>query len=225
MKDRRLFFRILGGLLVGCLVMAWVDGSLRPGYGVKSCIKLLLFSGLAWGLYFRGHPGESAALFRRGPGLKRGLLGGAGVSALILGGYALLAPVLDLSQVAPSLEADLGVTAGNFLWVALYISLVNSLLEEFFFRGFGFLILSRACSTVVASLVSAALFALYHVAMMVGWVAWPVLVLAILGLLAAGLLFNELDRRTGSLWTSWLIHLGANVSINAVGFLLLNDFQ
>ena len=32
----------------------------------------------------------------------------------------------------------MGVNAGNFVFVALYISIVNSLLEEFFFRGFAF---------------------------------------------------------------------------------------
>ena len=31
------------------------------------------------------------------------------------------------------------VMAGNFLYVSLYISLMNSFLEEFFFRGFGFI--------------------------------------------------------------------------------------
>ena len=221
MKNRSIISKILMGLLAGCLVMAWVDGSLRPGYGVKSCIKLVLFLGLPWGLYFRSQPGAWKALFRRGPGLKLGLLGGAGVFGLILGGYFLLAPMLDLSQVALSLEADLGVTADNFFWVAGYIAFANSLLEEFFFRGFGFLCLSRHLKVLPSSLLSAACFALYHVAMMVGWVPWQLLTLAILGLLAAGLLFNALDRRSGTLWPSWLVHLGANLAINGVGCVLL----
>lgn len=221
MKERPAIFSILSGLVLGCLMMAWVDAGLRPGYGLKSLMKLLLFLGLSWGLYFRNHPRALRDLFHRGRGWHLALLGGLAVYALILGGYLLLAPVLDLSQVAPSLEADLGVTAGNFLWVAVYISFVNSLLEEFFFRGFGFLILSAYLKGPVASVVSACCFALYHVAMMVGWVSWPLLTLAIVGLLAAGLLFCEIDRRTGTLWASWLVHMGANFAINTVGCMLL----
>ena len=37
----------------------------------------------------------------------------------------------------------MGITAGNFLWVAIYISVMNSFLEEFFFRGFGFITLKK----------------------------------------------------------------------------------
>ena len=38
-------------------------------------------------------------------------------------------------------------------------------------------------------------------------------------LAAAGLLFNWLDRE-GSLWSAWLVHMGANLAINTIGLRL-----
>ena len=39
------------------------------------------------------------------------------------------------------------------------------------------------------------------------------------GLTAAGLFFNWLDRE-GSVLPSWLVHMGANLGTNGVGFIL-----
>lgn len=51
------------------------------------------------------------------------------------------------------------------------------------------------------------------------WGAPGLITLMAAGLAAAGLLFNWLDR-DGSLFPSWLVHMGANLGTNAVGFLL-----
>ena len=75
----------------------------------------------------------------------------------------------------------------------------------------------------MASLFSAAAFALYHTAMMIGWFPPAVFLLALLGLTVGGLLFNRLNRTDGSIWTSWLVHMFANFAINTVGFLLFSQ--
>ncbi len=109
----------------------------------------------------------------------------------------------------------MGVTGNNFWLVSLYIAFVNSFLEEFFFRGFGFLSLGEALGPKAAYLFSSLLFALYHVAIMASWFS-----LALFLLLTAGLLFNWLDSRTNSLYPSWFVHICANLAINSIGFLL-----
>lgn len=114
----------------------------------------------------------------------------------------------------------MGVTPGNFVLVSLYIALVNSLLEEFFFRGFGFLALRQQAGQRGANLFSAGAFALYHVAIMTSWFSLPLFLLLITSLFVAGLLFNWLDARSGSLYPSWLVHICANFAVNTVGFLL-----
>lgn len=221
MKHRRENLLILGIVVVSCLAMGMVDAVLRPGYLVKSILKLSLFLGLPYLLYYRGRRGELKSLFTWSRRSFYAVALGLGVYGLILGGYFLLAGIFDFSMVTGALKSDLGVDARNFVFVALYISFVNSLLEEFFFRGFGFLTLGKYVPERAAGWISAGSFALYHVAMLLGWFRWDLLTLLIAGLLAAGLVFNWCNRRTGTLWFSWFLHMFANFSINTVGFLLL----
>lgn len=213
-------WRILLALLVGCAAMGLVDAVIRPGYLVKSLVKLVLFLGLPWFSYYCTRRTELRALFRwQGLGIKPIALG-LGVYGLVLGLYFTIGRFFDFTMVTGALQTELGVNAGNFLFVSLYISFVNSLLEEFFFRGFGFLSLRRHLSRGVAYALSALSFALYHVAMMVGWFRLDLLTLLIALLTAAGLFLDFFDRKSESLYFSWFIHMFANFSINTVGFLL-----
>ena len=205
--------------------MAWVESVLRPTYPVKSALKLLAFGG-AVVLY---------VLLRRDKGLLRcfrrpsrqalvpGIFLAAGVFGLILGGYALLAPWLDLSAITGNLGAKEGITAATFPLAALYITFVNSLLEEVFFRGFSFLALRQAGCPRLAWVFSALAFALYHVAIMDGWFSPVLFLLLTAALAAAGLLFNWLDRE-GTLWPAWLVHMGANLAINTIALHLFGYF-
>lgn len=208
-------------VLLGCAAMTLVDGVLRPPYAVKSAVKLALFllAPLLYG-YAAGKDGYRALFRIQRRALLRVLALGFGVFALILGAYFALRSVSDFSAVAALLGKNAGVTAENFLWVSLYISFVNSLLEEFFFRGFAFLVLRRYAGERFACVFSALSFALYHTAMMLGWFPPLLFLLALAGLTAGGVLFNLLDARAGTIFPSWAVHIFANLAINTVGFIL-----
>lgn len=208
-------------VLLGCAAMAVVDGVLRPPYAVKSAVKLALFllAPLLYG-YAAGKDGYRALFRIQRRALLRVLALGFGVFALILGAYFALRSVFDFSAVTALLGKNAGVTAENFLWVSLYISFVNSLLEEFFFRGFAFLVLRRYAGERFACVFSALSFALYHTAMMLGWFPPLLFLLALAGLTAGGVLFNLLDARAGTIFPSWAVHIFANLAINTVGFIL-----
>ena len=219
MKTRRNL--ILAITAFGCLGMGLVDAVIQPGYAVKSAIKLVLFLVLPV-LY---------AIFDKGCDLKRlfipnkkGLLiaaaCGLGVYGVILGGYYLLGGFFDFSGLTTSLTASAGVDKDNFLFVALYISFINSLLEEFFFRGFAFLTLKRVSGRKLAYIASSLLFALYHVAMMIGWFSLPLLLLVLLGLFVGGVIFCFFNERYDNIYLSWLIHMFANFAINTIGMTL-----
>ena len=208
-------------VLLGCAAMTLVDGVLRPPYAVKSAVKLALFllAPLLYG-YAAGKDGYRALFRLQRRALLRVLALGFGVFALILGAYFALHSVFDFSAVTALLGKNAGVTAENFLWVSLYISFVNSLLEEFFFRGFAFLVLRRYAGERFACVFSALSFALYHTAMMLGWFPPLLFLLALAGLTAGGVLFNLLDARAGTIFPSWEVHIFANLAINMVGFIL-----
>ena len=204
--------QILCTIVLICLSMAFVEAVLQPGYAVKSAIKLLLFAAAVCAL------GDVRCWFRR-EGLGLGLLLGGGIFAVILLAFLLFRPFLDLDAIAAGLLGKEGISRENFLWVALYISIFNSLLEELLFRGLGYLELRRHAPVGFAMVFSAAAFAAYHVAILDGWFSWWVYGLCMLGLFVGGLIFNFLDRR-GSLLPSWLAHAGANLAINTVGLIM-----
>lgn len=211
-------------VVLGCVVMAWVEGGLRPTYPLKSAIKIAVFlsCGGAYALALgTDYPFRALRLPERGTGKGAAVLAG-GVFLLLLGGYALLSPWLDLSAVPDRLAEKEGITAAVFPLAALYISFGNSLLEEFFFRGFAFLALREAGWRRTAWLFSALAFALYHVCIMDGWFHPALLVLFTAALAGVGLLFSWLDRR-GSLWNAWLVHMAANLAINTIGMALLRQ--
>lgn len=212
---------ILFLVTAGCLTMAWTEGVLRPVYPVKSALKIAVFLGCT-GLYALTS-GDRSPFHTFRPPKRKALIPAAllalGVLIFLLGGYLLLSPWLDLSAIPENLAAKEGITPETFPLAALYITFCNSLLEEYFFRGFAFLTLYQLGYKRLACVFSALAFALYHVSITSNWGAPLLIVLMVAGLTAAGLLFNWLDRE-GSLLPSWLVHVGANLGTNAVGMIL-----
>lgn len=214
---------VIAAALVCCGVMAVVDGIIQPGYAVKSAIKIGVFALIPVGLTMlcKLTPLKEILKFRKkGVFLALGL--GVVIYGIILGGYFILRPYFDFSKIAGNLTQNAGVTKDNFLYVSLYISFVNSLLEEFFFRGFLFTNLKRNSGTAVAYSLSAVVFGLYHVAMMIGWFGFWLNALVMVGLFAGGVIFNWLNEKLGCIYASWLTHMFANFAINTIGFILLN---
>ena len=218
----RLWVVLLTGL-VCCGIMALVDGLWQPGYAVKSAVKLAVFGliPLVLTTVLKLISLKELFVFRK-KGFFTALGFGLGIYVLILGGYLALRNVFDFSKIAGSLTENAGVTKDNFLFVSLYISFVNSLLEEFFFRGFLFRNLKDPSRPVMAYGISAVLFAAYHIAMMIGWFGFGLNTLVLLGLTVGGLIFNWLNEKLGCIYGSWLTHMFANFAINTIGFLLLN---
>lgn len=217
--------RILCTVVIACCaVMAVVDAVLQPPYFVKSAIKIILFLLIPILLAKKLQFSPFACLRSNRSALLWGLGLGIGTLAVILGGYALLSPFLDLSAIPGALEKSVGVTADNFLYVSVYIALCNSLLEEFFFRGFAFLTLRQAVTSPFPWIFSAAAFAIYHAAIMKGWFSPVLMILTLSALFVCGLFFNWLDSKRERLWVSWLVHLFANMAINMIGMKLLGMF-
>lgn len=220
---KRLWVIMLAGL-IGCAAMALVDGLWQPGYWVKSAVKLGLFLALplaAAALGARDTLRALPRLFRpQRRTLRRAVWLGLGVFAVILGGYYTLGRFFDLTAITGALGDNVGVTGANFAFVAIYISFVNSLLEEFFFRGFLFLGMLDGAPRWLAHGYSAGLFALYHIAMMFGWGSPALIVLILAALFVGGLIFNRLNKASRCIWPSWLVHLCANLAINTIGFIL-----
>ena len=213
---------ILTVTVICCLIMALVDGVFRPGYALKSAIKISVFMLIPLiASRVDGHIRYLDLLRPKIKGLLPAIALGLGIYGIILGAYFIVRPFYDFSKIADALTSNAGVTKENFLYVSLYISFVNSFLEEFFFRGFVFTNLKNLSGRKLAYWFSSVAFSLYHVAMMIGWFSPILFLLVMAGLMIGGMIFNWLNEKLDTIYCSWLTHMFANFAINTVGFILL----
>ena len=205
------------------IAITFIDAFVHPNYFVKIPIKILFFLALPMLFFVKNKEAfrdfKKLFVFKKNGILKAFLLG-LGVYAVIVGGYFLTRNAIDFSNVTSSLTEGMGITAKNFIFVSLYISLMNSFLEEFFFRGFGFITLKKYTTRKVAYVFSSTLFAIYHVGMLVGMFECWALLLLLLGLIIGGCIFNYLNELNDNVYPSWFVHMFANFAINTVGFIL-----
>ena len=208
-------------VIVACIVMGIVDAVIQPGYAIKSAIKIIMFLliPIVYGLFLKEFNIKNLMKPDK-KGLCIALCLGFVIYGVVLGAYWIFKDVFDFSALTGSLNETTGVNKSNFIWVAIYISFVNSLLEEFFFRGFSFITLKKLTSRRFAYVFSSMAFALYHIAMMIGWFGLPVILISLVGLFIGGMIFNRFDEKSENIYLSWLIHMFANFATNTIGFIL-----
>lgn len=221
MKIRQLLLPLLAA--AGYLtVMTLVESVVQPGYLVKSLIKLLLTAvliGIACGVTHRA-PQEVIFLHRMKPARTLLILMGVMFAGVFLG-FLLLRNFMDLSLIRERLMAKEHLTKENCLFVFGYIAIVNSFLEEAFFRGFLGHALPEQIPDPWRIAFASLMFALYHIGIMGSWVNLGMLVLLTAGLAAVGAVMQLICDRFDSIKASWLVHGCANLAINVIGVYLI----
>ncbi|MET3575543.1 CPBP family intramembrane glutamic endopeptidase [Bhargavaea ullalensis] len=205
--------------VAGIAVLLWIEQGLGVPYLWKTAAKAALFLALPL-LVFR----KDARLFmkfsRTDPGrLKRALFVGAGVMAAVFAAFFLLRPFIDADALVGDLAGRAGVTGAVYPFVALYILFGNSLLEEFFFRGV--LPAQFRDRPRLGLIVPPLLFAVYHVSIFLAWFSLPILLLAVAGLAAGGIIFQLANGRVGTILPSWIIHMAADLAVLIIGAILI----
>lgn len=216
---------IILSLVVFSVAVTLVDALIHPEYFAKIFVKIVFF--LAFPLVYLFFNKEAShdffKLFKpKKKGLLTAFLLGLGIYIVITGGFLLTQNIFDYSAVTKNLESGMGITKDNFLYVALYISLLNSFLEEFFFRGFGFILMKKYTTRIFSYILSPILFAFYHVGMTFAMFDVALLLLVMTGLITGGMIFNYLNEKNENIYSSWFCHMFANFAINTCGFILFN---
>ncbi len=214
---------IMASVFVFSILVNLIDAVIKPNYFVKIPIKILFFLALPMVFFIVNKKkfGEFKKLFVfKKRGIIKSLLLGAAVYAVIMAAYFLLRNTIDFSKVTSSLTESMGITADNFICVSLYISLMNSFLEEFFFRGYGFITLKKYTNRKFAYIFSSCVFAVYHIGMLIGMFGVGALALLLFGLIAGGCIFNYLNEKNENIYSSWFVHMFANFAINTIGMIL-----
>jgi len=202
--------------------MYFIESVIRPVYIIKSIYKLAIFVvlPLIYSVFDNEKDFKEYFKIKNKNQIKTAVALGIGVFIFIQAGYFVLRGFIDLSNIAEVLENNLSINKDNFIFVSLYISFFNSLVEELFFRGFGFLTLKKYSSKKYSYIVSALAFSMYHISILSNWFNIFIYVIFIMGLFVTGLFFNFLNDANGNIYNSWIVHMLGNVSINIVGFVM-----
>lgn len=199
----------------------FIEQSVGVSYALKTALKIVLFLVIPF-VYVRFFAPRAAVVKRSSSSISfrkllPGILVGAFSFVAIMVVYALLAQHIDLASIALELQTKLGITPINFIFIGIYITLVNSLLEEYFFRNFIFLRLFGEGKRLVAYLYSSVLFALYHMAIFGQWFDASITALCLLGLFVIGLVWCRINSGSGHFYNSWIAHMLADVAVIIIG--------
>lgn len=237
--------REIAALTVACVfptVMAWIyfvalaantgessssaaSPALRGAYALG---KLVQFSFPLVYLYFAAPHSWSVRPPRFG-GLMLGLGFGALVAAAMLLLYfgLLRETLIEMGlerEVRSKLEEFGAATPYRFLGFAAYISIVHSLLEEYYWRWFVFRRLGSLCGLAPAMAISSLAFMAHHVIVLDVYLPGHFLTAVVpfsLAIAAGGAFWSWLYARTDSLVAVWLSHVIIDAGIMVIGFDLL----
>lgn len=199
--------------IISLMLLLWIEQGLTVAYTTKTIAKILLFVGIPLMLFYK--KGFPFLLFKKvdRKSSSAAILVGITMMTIIVVTFIKLRTFIDIDALLIELAA-IGVTSSVFPFIALYILFGNSLVEEFFFRGFLTSFFTRAWVRV---LIPSFLFAIYHIAIFLTWFSVPLLLLAVLGLWVGGIIFQLVNEKSGTILPSWTIHLFADVGILLIG--------
>jgi membrane protease YdiL (CAAX protease family) len=199
---------------ISILILLWIEQGIEVTYIWKTLAKIILFVVVPL-LYVKTIKSNFLKLqaVKKNQFIPAMILGGL-VLVSILTAFLLFRDAIDLAALRLDLETRVGVTALVFPFVALYIMLGNSFLEEFFFRG---LLVDLFPQSKWRWIMPSFLFAIYHVAIFLPWFEWPILLLAVAGLFIGGLLFQWMNKASGTIYSGWIIHISADIGVLLIG--------
>lgn len=209
------------------LILYIVNQVIDPVYWVKNIIKWAVFAGAPF-LYYKLLAAEGMGRLiqlKKYKIRKRDLIISIGTGMIffftIIGTYWSLLPLIDSAYIVKTIEAQNSVTLPIALSVGAYVIVLNSFIEEFFFRGYVFLKLYEKGYKQMAYVFSALLFALYHIGIFQTWFNDQITFLALVGLFMSGLGFAFLDRASGTIIYSWVAHAIADIALMLIAFQLI----
>lgn len=223
MKTNKYIFINIIFVIIGCIFMTYIESIVCPGYWIKSIIKAITFLGLYF-LYIKLEKRSDSTLkinsIKNKKSIIKYLIFCITIYVTIIGIFIIFKGYFDFSNITSILQDKYNINKSNYIFVFSYIILINSFLEEIFFRKFAFLTLKNHSSYRFANIFSALTFSLYHISIITGWFSVPLFFIIVIALFMCGLLFNYIDSKTDSIYPSWIIHITANLSINTIGIWL-----
>lgn len=154
--------------------------------------------------------------------LAAGAVSGLGISLFVV--LVMLSPLgrLVMASAGPIRERceHLGILQHYWLF-AIFLSLIHSLVEEYYWRWFVYRRLRAAWPRWTAALVSSAAFASHHVIVTGQLMSWPLGVLCGAGIMVGGVIWCLQYERRRSILAPWLSHALVDVTVMTIGWIVL----
>jgi membrane protease YdiL (CAAX protease family) len=155
-------------------------------------------------------------------GLGIGLLLGLVMGAVILGGYQMAsADWIDREHVRTLAVRNGFGTIPSYLGLTIYLTLVNSLLEEYVWRWFVFRRAEQALGSGPAVVCAALFFTIHHTVALRIQFGWAITLFGSLGVFLSGLVWTGCYLRYRSVWPGYLSHILADTAIFIAGWHML----
>ncbi|MGD9676872.1 MAG: CPBP family intramembrane glutamic endopeptidase [Vulcanibacillus sp.] len=217
--NKKVLYIIISSMItIGLLYL--IDQILTLNYITKIGVKLFLFALIPtiYILKTKQNILKESIRNRARENNKFSTILGLTVFILIIIAYVITKQYIDLDVLIGEFECKYEIDRSNIIYYGLYLAFINSLLEEFFFRGFIFLNLKKLNLRRSAYFISSAAFTIYHMANIQNWFSIGLFLFVIIGLFAGGVIFNYLDDKQNTFFNSWFVHICADLAIVLVGF-------
>lgn len=173
---------------------------------------------LIWHKLVVGKPFE----VNRPHGMAMGWLSGIAIGVVILLFYlAIGSKLLDPESIRTTATANGLDQAWKYLGLVLYLSFVNSLLEEMVWRWFVQTQFETLFPTWTAAILSAGCFTLHHVFALKAQMDWVATLLASLGVFVGGCIWSWCRARYRNVWPGYVSHILADLAIFWIGWQIL----
>lgn len=208
--------------LLAVIVMSITEKLITSGYWTKSIIKIAVFASavILYSFLTKRKINDVINIKKRLPSRKL-LLMMVTVYLIIIVAYLLFKDQVDLTNIRNNLINKEHLTRDNFYWIFLYIIIINSFLEESFFRGFVFHAFKDVHKPLLGFVYGSLLFAVYHVGIISSWFNIFVFIISMIGLTGAGIVLQYIEERYNNILASYLVHGFANIAINTIGTFMI----
>ncbi len=224
MRTKKLAYIIISSLII-IASLYFADQVLRLTYISKILVKVIVLSifpliYIIWGKY--NFIKDSLKVIKAPFRFKLSNLLGILIAVILFIAFIIIEKTINIEVLISELEGKYKINKSNILLYGAYLIFVNSLMEEFFFRGFIFLNLKKLNMKRTAYIVSSVAFSIYHISNFQNWFNIWVLILALIGLFSSGLLFNYLNDKDDTFLNSWFVHICADIAIVIIGYIIMN---
>ncbi len=172
-----------------------------------------------WWIWFKRESRPARRLTRDTWRLAIGL--GIATAGSIWLAWSPLSDNVDLAPFRQLAHTNHLTTWWMYLGVAAYLSIVNSLLEEYSFRWFLYGRLRLVLPVIPAAILGAIIFAAHHAVILTAQFDSPIAWLATAGVFLGGLMWTWCYERAGSILPGWVSHVIVDAAIMWLGWRML----